>query len=186
MKFMKVVTGVGSRKVDEEGAKRVLEIAELLDKARYMLRSGGADGCDTLFESRMGIKDIFLPWKNFNHHPSPYYQISEKAYAYAKTIHPYWDKLRDPVQKLNARNTYQVLGYELNEPSDILVCWTPDGCNCEKTATVQTGGTRTAIVLADRNHIPIYNLKNDSDYFAIKEKLIKELEEEYGNAAKSI
>ena len=174
---MKIVTGVGSRNVDAVGTERVLEIAELLDKTHYLLRSGGADGCDTLFESRMGTKKIFLPWKNFNHHPSPYYEISKKALAYAKTVHPYWYNLKDSVRKLHARNTYQVLGYELNRPSDILVCWTPDGCNSEKTATSKTGGTRTAIVLADRNHIPIYNLKNDKDYYAVKELLLKELEE---------
>ena len=171
---MKIVTGIGSRRVDEQGAKRVLEVARLLEQHGYTLRSGGADGCDSLFESVMTRKEIYLPWRFFNKNTSPLYQISEKALAYAQTVHPYWYNLKDSVRKLHARNTYQVLGYSLDTPSDFVVCWTPDGCNSEKTSSAKTGGTRTAIVLADRNHIPVYNLKNDSDYLTIKNILIKE------------
>ena len=122
----------------------------------------------------MDKKEIYLPWRNFNNNESELYKIKPQAAKLASEIHPIFNKLTYPSKKLHARNMYQVLGYDLNKPSDILVCWTKDGCNSEKTATLATGGTRSAIVLADRCKIPIFNVKNDDDY----EKLLKLLEDE--------
>ncbi len=171
----KFVTGVGSRRVDETGAKRIQEIAILLNRLGYTLRSGGADGCDTLFEQNMIRKEIYLPWADFNGNNSKLYNISNEAYRLAASVHPGWYKLKKAVQKLHARNTYQVLGSKLDSPSDLLVCWTPDGAKREYQTNYQTGGTRTAIVLADRKKVPVFNLKNDLDYQALKNKLTKEL-----------
>lgn len=171
----KNVTGVGSREITEKYKNRIIEIAKLLDKAGYTLRSGGAEGSDTLFEENMSKKKIYLPWKNFNGNNSKRYMITKEALELASEIHPAFQYLSQGAQKLHARNCYQVLGYKLNHPSEMVVCYTKDGCNSEASSTKHTGGTRTAIVLADRNNIPIYNLKNDADYETIKTKLNDEI-----------
>lgn len=171
----KNVTGIGSREVTEKYKERVIEIAKLLDAAGYTLRSGGADGCDTLFEENMSRKKIYLPWKNFNKNKSRRYMITPEAIALASEVHPAFQYLSQGAQKLHARNCYQVLGYKLNHPSEMVVCYTKDGCNSEASSTKRTGGTRTAIVIADRNNIPVYNLKNDADYEAVKERLNEEI-----------
>lgn len=173
----KFVTGVGSRKVAGEGKDRIIEIAQLLDKAGYSLRSGGADGCDTLFEQNMpnSKKYIYLPWKGFNKNTSELCTVTDEAKKMAATVHPKYWALGIGPQKLHARNVYQVLGQNMDKPSDLLVCWTEDGCNSEKLSSISTGGTRTAIVLAERNQVPVYNVQNEKDYKAVKELLEKEI-----------
>ena len=192
MEKEKFVTGVGSRAVEEPGGpnavgkKRVIEIAGLLDRAGYTLRSGGAYGCDTLFEEHMTKKEIYLPSLWFRskpykdepaRKPTPFDTVgySEEAVRIAQSVHPAWGYLKDFPRRLHTRNVYQVLGKDLDRPSDLLVCWTGDGCNSEKTSSRDTGGTRTAIVLADRNGVPVFNLRNDRDYAMVKERLEKEI-----------
>jgi hypothetical protein len=48
------------------------------------------------------------------------------------------------------RNTYQVLGADLNMPADVVVCWTVDG--------KASGGTGQAMRIAKDYAIPIVNL----------------------------
>ena len=198
MENEKFVTGVGSRAVEDAGTtnligkERVIEIAKLLDKAGYTLRSGGAYGCDSLFEQHMSKKEIYVPalWfrtRPYNDEPArkptPFdiVGVSEEASRIAESVHPAWKFLKDFPKKLHTRNVYQVLGKDLKHPSDLLVCWTNDGCNSEATSSRDTGGTRTAIVLADRNGVPVFNLRNDKDYQMVKQRLEKEIQQLFEN-----
>ena len=58
------------------------------------------------------------------------------------------------------RNVYQVLGKDLNTPSEFVICWTPDGAETANERSIKTGGTGFAIALADSLGIPVYNLAN--------------------------
>lgn len=151
---MKYVTLVGSRETPLDLIPVIKEICSVLVEHKYTGRSGGADGADSMFEAAMndagGIMEVYLPWRSFNKHVSNYYNVSDAALRMASTTHPAWDKLSQGAQKLHARNCYQVLGYNLDTPSSLLICWTPGGA--------KTGGTRTAIVLAEQNNIPVFNL----------------------------
>jgi len=40
-----------------------------------------------------------------------------------------------------------------------LICWTPDGCESHRYRNRETGGTGTAISIADYHNIKIYNLQ---------------------------
>lgn len=154
----KFVTGVGSREIPENIISIIKDISLKLSNNGYILRSGGADGADSAFEEGWnGIKEIYLPWKGFNNNNSLLYNVSKEALELASTIHPAWSRLSFGAKKLHGRNCYQVLGQNLNIPSNLLICWTKEGKSI--------GGTRTAIILAQNNNIPVYNLaiKNDLD-----------------------
>lgn len=153
--------GIGSRKTPKEVSAVITSIAKQLDAQGYTLRSGGADGADTYFELGSTKKEIYLPWRGFNGNLSPLFNVGQTALEIAQRHHPGWDRLKDSVKKLMARNVYQVLGLDFKTPVDFVVCWTDDGCEHESTRTQYTGGTGLAIAVASRLNIPVYNIANE-------------------------
>lgn len=146
-------TGVGSRNTPPEIGSLMWEIAKLLQKEGFILRSGGAKGADSFFEGGAGIdKQIFYAK-----------DADQAAMAIAAQFHPAWGACSDYAKKLHGRNAFQVLGLQLSVPSEFLICWTPDGCKSHATRTRATGGTGTAISIADAYGVPIYNLANEGD-----------------------
>jgi hypothetical protein len=164
--------GVGSRDIDTLTFLEIKLIAKKLAEYGFILRSGGADGTDTAFETghRMHHSvnmQIFLPWKNFNSNSSGYYPPSIDAYYIAAKHHPRWKWLNEATRKLMARNIHQILGPGLDDPVDLVICWTPDGCESHETRTNTTGGTGQAIAIASKLKIPVYNLKNEDSKYKI-------------------
>jgi len=143
-------TGVGSRKTPKDIQNLMVSIAANLAAKGYTLRSGGADGADKAFEYGCGVgaKEIYLP-----------NMATPEAMEIAAKYHGAWDKCSAYVRKLHGRNAFQVLGLDLKTPSKFLLCWTPDGCISHKIRSVRTGGTGTAISIADAYGIPVFNLK---------------------------
>ena len=140
-------TGIGSRKTPQEILEFMTQIAKHLDHLGYHLRSGGAKGADTAFSKGSTNYTIFTAD-----------QATSEAMQIAQKYHKAWDKMGDYAKKLHARNTFQVLGINLNNPSKFLICWTPDGAETHSERSIQTGGTGTAISIADKWDIKIYNL----------------------------
>ena len=140
----------------------------------YTLRSGGAPGADSAFEhgalSNVGASvEIYLPWRGFNGNPSPLYGVTPEALELAEEIYgPRWKYISHGAKALMARNCYQVLGKDLNTPSDFVVCYTSDGCKTSAKRSAKTGGTGQAIDLANRWDIPIYNLYHKADINAFR------------------
>jgi hypothetical protein len=62
------------------------------------------------------------------------------------------------VRKLHGRNAFQILGLSLNTPSKYCICWTPDGATTHMERVRRTGGTGTAISIADAYKVPVVNL----------------------------
>ena len=158
---MPIYTGVGSRSTPHDILQLMANIAVYLAEQNWVLRSGAADGADRAFEKgcdyAKGIKEIYLPWKDFNASPSKLYPPTKEAFDLASTIHPAWPKLKMGAKKLHARNTYQVLGWYLDKPSDLLICWTEEGKDI--------GGTATALKLARQHGIRIINLATEQFNF---------------------
>lgn len=153
-------SGIGSRNTPLEILALMTRLAYMLE-SDYILRSGGADGSDLAFEKGVlnGNKEIYLPWQGFNNSSSEFYEVCERAKQIAKKYHPAnWDGLRPTVQKLHARNVYQVLGYDLDTPSKFVLCWTPDYCESHDTRSIHTGGTGTAISVASHYNVPVINM----------------------------
>lgn len=165
---MKYYAGIGSRDTEFNIQQDMGSIARVLAIKGFTLRSGGARGADQAFElgcdQHQGRKEIFLPWERFENNGSHLFSPSDEAIKLASTIHPVFDRLSYKAKLLIARNMHQILGESLNDPVDFVLCWTDDGAETEKQYSRNTGGTGSAIVLASRNNIPVFNLKNNSSY----------------------
>jgi hypothetical protein len=158
--------GVGNRDTPEKILQIFTKLASQLEDRGNILRSGGAFGADYAFYNGVKNKNncqIFIPWEGFGgfnmKHPIPV-----EAYQIVSEIHPNWNKLVCSVKSLHARNVQQVLGPNLDEPSKYVVCYTRDGCINQLTRTKNTGGTATAILVAEMFNIPVFNLKIESHY----------------------
>ena len=148
-----IYTGIGARKTPSNIISHMRELARLMADAGHTLRSGGAEGADEAFENgcidQSGKMEIYLPWRGFRGNPSDLGYVTEEARNVAKQFHPYWHNLREPARNFMGRNGYQVLGLDLKTPTDLVICWTPDG----KVA----GGTGQALRMAQHYRIPILN-----------------------------
>lgn len=160
MEFINVnYAGIGSRNTPNEILNQMFKLASTLSNKDFILRSGGAEGADFSFENgSKGKKEIYLPWQDFNHNPSPLFTPHHEAYGIAAKYHPSWITLSKSIKHLMARNVHQILGSDLNTPSKFVVCWTPDGA--ERKTSYRTGGTGQAIRIANGYKIPVYNLYN--------------------------
>lgn len=171
---VKYYTGIGARGTPEDIGKIMTDLAAKLSET-HTLRSGAADGADTFFENGAQVGDIYLPWKKFNDRENKaseraliYYaaydkEIERRAAEIASNVHPAWENCNGTVRKFHQRNVYQILGHNLNKPSDFVVFWAvPDGDQVK-------GGTNTAVQLAKTRNIPTYNLYDDN----VKARILK-------------
>lgn len=145
--------GIGSRNCPNEFLDYFTLAGSFLAIKGLILRSGGADGCDLAFEDGCsavgGKKEIYLPWNGFNGSKSNLVVKDQRAFDIAKKYHPYWYNLKDGAKKLQARNSHQVLGWDLKSPTDFILCWTKNG--------EMVGGTSQALRIAEDYNIPIFN-----------------------------
>lgn len=162
-----IYTGIGSRETPPEILSKMQKIAEHFAEKGWTLRSGKADGADAAFQLgaqqiENGKAEIFIPWARFG--TAGLFDkwdvlvkdktVVDKAEQIASTIHPAWDKCSQGAKKLHTRNIYQVLGANLDKPSNLLICYakpTRDGKGVQ-------GGTATAVRLAKEYNIPVFNL----------------------------
>lgn len=160
---MQYYTGVGSRKTPKKILSLMTEIAITLSSKGYWLRSGGAKGADRAFELGAGFrKEIFLAS-----------DATPEAMKIAARFHPAWDRCGEYARKLHGRNSFQVLGKSLDDPSSFLICWTPDGAVSHSERTVRTGGTGTAISIAEDAGVPVFNLSR-SDHLSRLQNFVME------------
>lgn len=173
-------SGIGARTTPPDKLNRCIGWGYRLAKWGLTLRSGGAVGADTAFETGCdkanGANEIYLPWKNFNGSNSNLHYISIEAFETAEEIYgANWQHLKPSVQKLMARNMQQVMGENLDEPSEFVLCWTPDSCTTRSDRSKDTGGTGQAIAYADSLDIPIFNLQSDSSESDLIDYIIKNM-----------
>lgn len=156
--------GIGARQTPKPYLDLMRDIAAKLALQKMTLRSGGADGADSAFEygHRVAMTaqraefvqepEIFLPWKGFNRNESSLVarDLPGKAAVIAAAAHPNWRALRPAAKWMHTRNVAQVLGADLETPSEFVICWTPKGSG--------SGGTGQAIRVAQEYDIPVYDL----------------------------
>lgn len=149
-----IYTGIGSRQTPQDILDTMYEGAIQLADLGFTLRSGGANGADSAFEAGCtdgaGKMEIYLPWRLFNNNKSPLYTPSREAFHLAQSYHPNWSACSHGARALHARNCHQILGLDLQTPSDLVICWTQGGTG--------RGGTGQALRIAEAYEIPIFDL----------------------------
>lgn len=151
----KYYAGIGSRETPANIQLKMTAIAHRLDSMGYCLRSGGADGADSAFEKGATKKQIFLPWNGFcnKHADGINYFVPAERLDFVEKFHPKYSALSRAGLSLMSRNSYQVLGPNLNNPVDFVLCWTKEG--------KMLGGTAQALRIAQYYRIPIFNMESD-------------------------
>lgn len=170
-----VYTGIGARKTPEHIKKVMSDVSAYLylhNPVKYTLRSGKAAGADEAFQlgvqsTMMGTKDksaceIYIPWKKFKSSERLWdcWDISDwpedECMYVASQVHPAWNRCTSAAKRLHARNVCQILGKDLNTPSDFVLFW------AEEISGKVKGGTATAVNLARQNSIPTINMYFDN------------------------
>ena len=150
---MNYYAGIGSRETPLNILNLFEKISCYLGNDNFTLRSGHATGADQAFErgcdKANGKKEIYIPWKNFEGSNSNLILNNPEAFKIGEKYHPYWHNLKDGARKLQARNSHQVLGKDLNTLSKFIVCWTKNGKG--------QGGAGQAIRIAKAYNIPIFD-----------------------------
>ncbi len=148
--------GIGARDTPKDMLDLMANLSRVLYNQGYILRSGGAKGADSAFESECcGAKEIFRPNGD----------IPDWAFQTVYKYHPNPMNINDYGKKCHARNAQIILGGSGDVPALFVVCWTKDGGF--------SGGTGQALRIAKDNNIPIYNVRNKDALVYVK-KYIKE------------
>jgi hypothetical protein len=150
----KIISIIGSRETPKDQLAKLTEIAEFFAKKGYILRTGGSWGADqAALDGFLKVPnskvELYLPWQGFNDH---YNKIlwSQENWDLAATYHPKWDELKLNNKIFHARNIGIILGLDNRSPSNLTVCWTPEG--------KEVGGSATGIKCSVDNKIPVFNL----------------------------
>lgn len=170
--MIKTITIIGSRKTPQGVLDFMRKIAKYCAVNGIVVRSGkagGADaaaihGCmDALLVSgkTIAIPEMYIPWKGFgdNTMTTKWDNVqgeNEKATYMAKAIHPAWDKCSEGAKKLHTRNVCQILGKNLDDPTDLVLYW------CEERLGEPTGGTATAVNLGKDFGCVTINMLHDT------------------------
>lgn len=165
--MQKFYAGIGSRDTPEHIQDKMRTIAEILERKKYTLRSGGAIGADLAFESGVNRnKEIFYT-ESYRINDGYFIEYEDADLKFAdkilKEYHPSYKNGGSGVKskgkrQLLSRNTFQIFGVGDTVNSEFVICYTPDGT--ESVTSWDTGGTGQAIRIAYDYEIPIYNLKN--------------------------
>lgn len=174
-------TGIGSRQITSHSSRMMMQYACCMAMMGGKLRSGGASGNDTSFETGAriaydalaetfnlppgayaNVMDIFLPHDGFNGryaNPDSGYHVvsSREAENLAAQHHPGWGRLSSYARALMSRNSLQVMGASMSDPTRFVVCETADGAYTEGMTSYKTGGTGQAIRIASSFNIRVYN-----------------------------
>lgn len=148
--------GVGQRNITLQVAETMKQCASKLEAMGYILRSGGARGSDSAFESGVSnpsAKLIYRPWNDGKGIP-----LSKEDFIYSYNllkelnIIPWIDNIDQVALKLHCRNVFQITNQQKHNVNFVLYY-------CDRGSGLDTqGGTRTAIVLAYKLGIKTYNL----------------------------
>ncbi len=171
---MKYYTGIGSRETPQDILQLFEIVGEFLAKKCFVLRSGGAKGADKAFEKGCnkvnGNKEIYLPWEGFENSTSTLIVNNPKAFEIAEEFHPYWHNLTQGARKLQARNSHQILGKDLDTLPQFIICWTKNSSG--------KGGTGQALRIANHYNIPVFDAGKYKDIDTVKSELKLFLQEQ--------
>lgn len=136
--------------------RELIKVGSWVRESNYSGRSGHAPGSDLAFE--IGCKEactVYLPWADFNKEApflgkplivKPRPDLDEMV----RKFHPNPGALSRGAFALMRRNSCQVLGLNLDQPSDVVVAY--------RNPSAKTSGTDQAIRIASDRKIEVLNL----------------------------
>ncbi len=149
--------GIGARRTPPEVLADMTRIAGWLHRTGWRLSSGGALGADRAFADGTPVdaRTLYLPWPGYNGHAGDdchLLSVDELTACrnLAAGLHPAWARCSRAVRALHARNSAILLGPDLDQSVDAVVCWTPGG--------KVVGGTGLALRIAAARSITVLNL----------------------------
>lgn len=175
-----IVTVIGSRKTPQAVLNKMILVNRWLMKCGVTLRSGAAGGADATVNAAYNrnieesipskTPEVFIPWSGFGkeiqgHVPYIVQGDNEEAREIAMKIHPAWGRCSRGVRALHTRNVCQILGEDLKTPSDVVLYY------CPEKFGKPTGGTATAVNLADSYGVNCINMLHDDWADKFKEVL---------------
>lgn len=152
---MKKYAGIGSRATPMHVLAKMREFAAQLEKIGYECHTGGALGADKAFIDGATNTQIWLPFHGYNGYSSNLRLPNDRDIKFASKYHPKWESCGHGARLMHARNCSIVLGDNLDEPVDFIICWTQDG--------KPSGGTGQALRIALHYEIPVFNLGRPGD-----------------------
>lgn len=192
---MKAFTVVGSKGTLDEVMEVGFKLSVILLEAGLQGYSGNAPGMDKVLNRAMLKTNcfngyIFLPWPKFETRdvPERCYDsftittpIGEECDKTIQELIPWYGNLSQGSKKLHSRNVKQIKGKDLKHPSE-LVLHSAKG----RTPDKPTGGTRTAVVLAQKLSIPTFNLRFKSERIALQKFMLGKYEIDVTEALSSL
>ncbi|QDP66049.1 MAG: hypothetical protein Unbinned4336contig1000_14 [Prokaryotic dsDNA virus sp.] len=162
-----IVTVIGSRSTPAIVLTKMIEINKWLMKSGVVVRSGAAGGADSTVntaynesvEAGIPVKhpEVYIPWGGFGSEIRGHIHYSVQGYnmnarQIAQQMHPVWERCSHGAKALHTRNVCQILGSELQHPSDVVLYW------CREKGGEPTGGTATAVRLAKHHNVKCVNM----------------------------
>lgn len=141
--------GIGSRETPADVLDNMTNLAMFYADMGYWLRSGGAKGADTFFEYGADEAEAYDPTRKEIFTAN---DCTPEAREFSSQYHPNWGACKPWARNLHGRNAMILMGRNLDDPVDFVVCWTPDA--------KLSGGTAQGIRIAQAHDIPVYNLGN--------------------------
>lgn len=180
----KIVAGIGTRYPpdnDPELNETMRIFCYFAVKMGWHLRSGGAIGMDSWFESLWNSnKEIFIAKERIGkkvHGVDGANFVTgmqeQSAFNIMKQIHPIGARLKGIAKAMHTRNVFQILGEDLLSPADLIVYY----AKYDSDGVEITGGTRTAVVLGKQRGIMEFNLILPDE----RARLLEYIGQEYDN-----
>lgn len=149
-RIAKAFTVIGSRETPDDAMSVLSKVTNLLGFMKVRTGDASRGGDLAARRARNGVNiEIYSP----NDISSNAYGNAEQALGFVQRFHPNPSALTPYAQQLHARNTYQVLGSNLDSQSTFVLCYAPLDEN-----GVPQGGTAQAIRISNAYGIPVINL----------------------------
>lgn len=157
-------TGVGSRKAPEHVLELMTDIGVVLCQQGFTLRTGCAGGADEAFRSRVpsSKREVYVPAD------AEIALARGEAKELAREARGSFKGLNEDGILLHTRNAFQVLGITLTIPSEFLIFYAEPDPTREG---VFKGGTNTAVQIAKRFDIPVFNLYEQKVFDKFKNRV---------------
>jgi hypothetical protein len=170
-KLYKAYGGLCNPDAPDSVMSQMKTLAERLEAKGYTLRTNGAKGGEASMEAGSSDVEAHIPWRNFNEHPSKLNRTTDEAKAVIRQFAPGFDGLKPAVQTIIASKAHVILGKDLKNPIQFLICWTQDGAETMAQRNAKTGYIGVGIALAASLKIPVFNLKNPDALERLKQFL---------------